>query len=153
MKARNVKLVAYANLTRSVIQEPTTTTSYFAPSPAILKSRFLFRLSLERGEEEGVSQTGNLRESALGRKTGGDRKLGRNSFNPLTFCSRSFVASLSRWNWDDRRCCRVVADVQIKWLHLNFRWNDRGIMPLYDVIGLGGEKHAVVIDVGAAYTK
>lgn len=26
-------------------------------------------------------------------------------------------------------------------------------MPLYDVIGLGGEKHAVVIDVGAAYTK
>lgn len=75
MKARNVKLVAYANLTRSVIQEPTTTTSYFAPSPAILKSRFLFRLSLERGEEEGVSQTGNLRESALGRKTGGDRKL------------------------------------------------------------------------------
>ncbi|XP_020614461.1 actin-related protein 10-like [Orbicella faveolata] len=26
-------------------------------------------------------------------------------------------------------------------------------MPLFDVIGLGGEKHAVVIDIGAAYTK
>ncbi|KAJ7365540.1 Actin- protein 10 [Desmophyllum pertusum] len=26
-------------------------------------------------------------------------------------------------------------------------------MPLFDVIGLGGEKHAVIIDIGAAYTK
>lgn len=34
-----------------------------------------------------------------------------------------------------------------------YLWNDRNIMPLFDVIGLGGEKHAVVIDIGAAYTK
>ncbi|EDO40166.1 predicted protein, partial [Nematostella vectensis] len=26
-------------------------------------------------------------------------------------------------------------------------------MPIFDVIGLGGEKHAVIIDIGAAYTK
>lgn len=38
---------------------------------------------------------------------------------------------------------------------LGLKWNNRlkSIMPLFDVIGLGGEKHAVIIDIGTAYTK
>ena len=45
-----------------------------------------------------------------------------------------------------------VADT-VKVYFLLFRWNEWKIMPLFDVIGLGSEKLAVVIDIGAAYTK
>ena len=49
---------------------------------------------------------------------------------------------VAMFGWSERRTVSTKRKINIE-----------AAMPLFDVIGLGGEKHAVVIDIGAAYTK